>query len=117
MFSKLFSIFSTNNTSYKKTDMKDMHYYIKSTEVQVNSPKSPLLTQSELQQVQDVMRERLRKLEVIRGSFILAAKGYKLDGHKDTSEIYYDEAAKIKKRIKSLAAIQAKIKHSIVTLG
>ena len=117
MFSKLFSVFSTNNTSCKKTDTKDMHYYMKSTEVQANSTNSPLLTQSELQQVQDVMRERLRKLEVIRGSFILAAKGYKLDGHKDTSEIYYNDAARIKKRIKSLAAIQAKLKHSIITLG
>ena len=117
MFSKLLSIFSTNNTSHKKTDMKDMHYCMKSTEVLVNSTNSPLLTQSELQQIQDVMRQNIRCLESECSSHIARAQGLKLRGDKTVSGMFYKDVAKVKKRIKSLAAIQAKLKHSIITLG
>ena len=117
MFSKLFSIFSTNNTSYKKTDMKDMHYYIKSTEVQVNSPKSPLLTQSELQQIKEVLRVRIADEERMMCIYKAKARECKLGDCNEEANMFYKDATKASKKIKSLAAIQAKLKHSIITLG
>lgn len=116
MFSKLFSIFSTNNTSCKKTDMKAMRY-IKSTEVQVNSPKSPLLTQSELQQIKEVLRVHIADEERMMCIYKAKARECKLGDCNEEANMFYKDATKASKKIKSLAAIQAKLKHSIITLG
>ena len=75
------------------------------------------LSHSELQQVQEVMRENLNFLEVKHCGRVALAQSWKLRGDKSTAQMFYNDAAKIKKRIKALSAVQAKLKHSLITVG
>ena len=75
------------------------------------------LTQSELQQIKEVLRVRIADEERMMCIYKAKARNCKLDGDKEASSMYYKDMNKASKKIKSLAAIQAKLKHSIITLG
>lgn len=74
-------------------------------------------SQSELQQIKEVLRERIATEENWRGLMKFAARDSKLDGYITDASMYYNDANKSAKKIKTLAVIQAKVKHSILTLG
>ena len=72
---------------------------------------------SELQQIKEVLRKQLAAEEYYSKVLQCTARNAKSDGHVEKSNLYYKDLHKSKKRIKALAAIQTKIKHSILTLG
>ncbi len=80
-------------------------------------PSSLIFTQSELQQIKEVLRVRIADEERMMCIYKAKARNCKLDGDKEASSMYYKDMNKASKKIKSLAAIQAKLKHSIITLG
>ena len=72
-------------------------------------------TQSELQQIKEVIRNRINLEEKICKIMQVNARNRKLEGDKVSANMYYNDVVKIKKKIKSLSEIQAKVKHSILT--
>ena len=80
-------------------------------------PSALYFSQSELQQIKEVLRERIAAEENIQKVFQVTACNFKLDGNKAMAKMYYNDVEKSKKKIKALAAVQAKVKHSILTLG
>ena len=75
------------------------------------------LTQSELQQIKEVLRVRIADEERMMRIYKAKARECKLGDCKEEANMFYKDATKASAKIKSLAAIQAKLKHSIVTLG
>lgn len=80
-------------------------------------PSTLYFSQSELQQIKEVLREKIATEENWRGLMKFAARNSKLDGYITNASMYYNDANKSAKKIKTLAAIQTKVKHSILTLG
>lgn len=80
-------------------------------------PSALYFSQSELQQIKEVLRVRIAEEENMQKVFQATACNFKLDGNKEMAKMYYNDVEKSKKKIKALAAVQAKVKHSIVTLG
>lgn len=78
---------------------------------------SGYFTQSELQQIKEVLRVRIADEERMMCIYKAKARECKLGDCNEEANMFYKDAAKASKKIKSLAAIQAKLKHSIVTLG
>ena len=78
---------------------------------------SGYFTQSELQQIKEVLRVRIADEERMMRIYKAKARECKLGDYNEEANMFYKDANKASKKIKSLAAIQAKIKHSIVTLG
>ncbi len=107
-------MFNNLGNLFKHVSFADKNALVYSSEPEASSL---YLTQSELQQIQDVMRQAIRCLESECSGHIARAQAWKLRGDKTVSGMFYKDVAKAKKRIKSLAAIQAKLKHSIITLG
>ena len=82
-----------------------------------HEPSALYFTQAELQQIKEVLRNQLASEENYSKVLQCAARNAKSDGHKETASMYYKDLSKSKKKIKALSAIQAKVKHSILTLG
>ena len=80
-------------------------------------PSALYFSQSELQQIKEVLRVRIAEEENMRKVFQVTACNFKLDGNKEMAKMYYNDVEKSKKKIKALAAVQTKVKHSILTLG
>ena len=80
-------------------------------------PSALYFSQSELQQIKEVLRVRIADEENMQKVFQVTACNFKLDGNKEMAKMYYNDVEKSKKKIKALAAVQAKVKHSILTLG
>ena len=74
-------------------------------------------SQSELQQIKEVLRVRIADEERMMCIYKAKARECKLGDYTDEANMFYKDANKASKKIKSLAAIQAKLKHSIITLG
>ena len=74
-------------------------------------------TRSELQQIKEVLRVRIADEERMMCIYKAKARECKLGDCNEEANMFYKDANKASKKIKSLAAIQAKLKHSIVTLG
>ena len=74
------------------------------------------LTQAEVQQLQEVLRGVINTEENWEGVCKGKAKHIKVD-HPDIAQKYYAESAHARKKINSLARIQAKLKHKILTVG
>ena len=82
-----------------------------------HEPSALYFSQSELQQIKEVLRVRIADEENMQKVFQVTACNFKLDGNKEMAKMYYNDVEKSKKKIKALAAVQAKVKHSILTLG
>lgn len=74
-------------------------------------------TRSELQQIKEVLRVRIADEERMMCIYKAKARECKLGDCNEEANMFCKDATKASKKIKSLAAIQAKLKHSIVTLG
>lgn len=74
-------------------------------------------SQSELQQIKEVLRVRIADEERMMCVYKAKARECKLGDCNEEANMFYKDATKASKKIKSLAAIQAKLKHSIITLG
>lgn len=74
-------------------------------------------THSELQQIKEVLRVRIADEERMMCIYKAKARECKLGDYNEEANMFYEDANKASKKIKSLAAIQAKLKHSIITLG
>ena len=74
-------------------------------------------TRSELQQIKEVLRVRIADEERMMCIYKAKARECKLGDCNEEANMFYKDATKASKKIKSLAAIQAKLKHSIITLG
>lgn len=118
MLKNLMGIFSANNWLVKDYSEWNTPSYRAVTHLEdVGRKDKYYLSHAELQQVQDVMREKLSSLEVNYSQCTLVAQCCKIRGDNATSSVFYNQAAKIKKRVKTLSAVQAKLKHSLITVG
>lgn len=75
------------------------------------------LTKAEVQQLQEVLRDVLSKCEGREITCFYMAKECKSNRQPYYTKYYYTEAAKARKKINSLARIQAKLKHKLLTVG
>lgn len=80
-------------------------------------PSALYFSQSELQQIKEVLRVRIADEERMMCIYKAKARECKLGDCNEEANMFYKDANKASKKIKSLAAIQAKLKHSIVTIG
>lgn len=80
-------------------------------------PSALYFSQSELQQIKEVLRVCIADEERMMCIYKAKARECKLGDCNEEANMFYKDAAKASKKIKSLAAIQAKLKHSIITLG
>ena len=82
-----------------------------------HEPSALYFSQSELQQIKEVLRVRIADEERMMCVYKAKARECKLSDYNEEANMFYKDANKASKKIKSLAAIQAKLKHSIITIG